>query len=199
METPDTSIPLLLERVRSGDASAIGELYELYHDELLFAVRAHLGPFLRSKLESEDILQSVAVEAFRALPAVRADDHSSLKSYLHTMVVNKIRGRADYYGAASRAGDVALASLAPDAAEDALANGPSYRDPERFVRLEEALGRLPDADRRLVVLRKVDGLSSKETARQLGMSDAAVRKAYSRALARLAELVAPDGEGRGGV
>jgi RNA polymerase sigma factor (sigma-70 family) len=67
---------------------------------------------------------------------------------------------------------------------------PGYHDRERYEQLERALARLPDEMRRVVVLRKVDGLSSKEAAAQLGRSDAATRQLYARAIARLAEWFA---------
>jgi DNA-directed RNA polymerase specialized sigma24 family protein len=92
--------------VREGDSGAFGEIYRRYHDELLFAVRAHLGPKLRTALESEDILQSVVIDAFRALPRFEPRGPGSLKHYLHAMIVNKIRSRAEYHGAARRSGTV---------------------------------------------------------------------------------------------
>lgn len=179
----------LLARVRDGDAGAFGELYHRYHDELLFAVRLHLGPRLRSKLESEDILQSVAIEAMRALPRLNEDRSGGLRHYLHTMVVNKIRGRADHFDAQKRAGDV---PLTPSAAANLAGEEPCYHQSDRFERLERAMNALPDDFRQILTLRKVDGLTSKEAARVLDRSDAAVRKLYSRALARLAMLAGGD-------
>lgn len=190
----DTKTLDLLGRVKEGDSAAFGELYERYHDELLFAVRAHLGPALRSKLESEDILQSVAVDAFRALPRIRANTRAGLKHYLHAMVVNKIRGRADHFGAEKRAGDVALSGSRADAIADPRQGEPAYHDSERFERLERALEALPDDLRRVVVLRKVDGLSSKEVADLIGKSDDSVRKTYSRAMARVAAHLSANGD-----
>lgn len=181
----------LFSRVRDGDSAAFGDLYRRYHDELLFAVRAHLGPALRARLESEDILQSVAVDAFRALSRIDVDSPDGLRRYLHVMVVNKIRGRADHFGAIKRAGDV---PLTPSRAEGLHGEGePRYHDAPRFERLERALGALPDDMREVIVLRKIDGLPSQQVATELGRSDAAVRKLYSRAMARLTLLLA-DGD-----
>ena len=58
----------LLGRIHDGNDEAWNELYHLYHDELLFTIRMNLATGLRSALESEDVLQSVALEAFKALP-----------------------------------------------------------------------------------------------------------------------------------
>ena len=60
----------LVQRIRQGDREAWNELYERYHDQLLLAVRMRLGPGLRRYLSSEDIFQSVALEAFHSLAAL---------------------------------------------------------------------------------------------------------------------------------
>jgi len=178
----------LLGRIRSGDEAGWHELYRRYHDELLFAVRAHLGRGLRSALESEDVLQSVALEALRAVPNFEHRGPGSLRHYLHKMIVNKIRDRADYFGAQKRAGTVPLTPQ-QEAGLTHAASEPQYFDGDRFERLERALRALPDDMQRIVVLRRVDGLSSKEAADALGKSDVAARKLYSRAIARLTELL----------
>jgi RNA polymerase sigma-70 factor (ECF subfamily) len=171
--------------VREGDSGAFGEIYRRYHDELLFAVRAHLGPKLRTALESEDILQSVVIDAFRALPRFEPRGPGSLKHYLHAMIVNKIRSRAEYHGAARRSGTVPLTPEAEPMIPEP-SSAPEYSAGERFLDLERALRALPAEMERVLILRKVDGLPSKEVAQVLGKSDASVRQIYSRALARLA-------------
>lgn len=178
----------LLARIKDGDAAAFEELYGRYHDELLFAVRAHLGRRLRAALESEDVLQSVAIDAFQALPRFEPRADGSLKHYLHKMIVNKIRARAGYFNAAKRAGTQPLSETQAGALPG-REGGPEYRSGERFVRLERALELLPDETREVVVLRKVDGLPSREVAELLGKSDVAVRKLYSRGIARLTLLM----------
>ncbi len=183
----------LVLRLRAGDTSAFEELYRRYHDELLLVVRARLSRRLRAALESEDILQSVALEAFRELARFEPRGAGSLKRFLHTLIVNKIRDRADTFGAAKRAGTIAL----DDAVGQSLAarvEPLSYHDPA-YAALERALAALPPAMREIIVLRRIDGLSSQEAAARLRKSDAAARKLYSRALARLATLLGV----RGGV
>lgn len=183
---PDERASLdLVARLRGGDGSAWDELYRRYHDQLLLVVRMRLGARLRAFIESEDIFQSAAREALSALARFEDRGPGSLQRYLQALVLNKIRDRADTFGAAKRQGaqplDTALIeSLAAPAGE------PRYFDAACYERLERALRELPDDQREIVLLRKVDGLSSQEVAARTGQSDAAVRKATSRALARLA-------------
>lgn len=175
----------LVRRVQAGEQQAWTELYQGYRDELLFYVRARLGRRLRSAVESEDVLQSVALAAFRAMPRFEPRGKGSLRRFLHVLVLNSIRDRADALGAAKR--DGAVQPLDAQLAER-LATAPpgqlSYRDPV-YERLERALAELPDEMREVVLLRRVEERSSREVAERLGKSDEAVRKLYSRALARL--------------
>lgn len=188
---PPESVSLdLVRRIQGGDRAAWNELYARYHDQLLLVVRMRLGSKLRGFLESEDIFQSVALDAFRALERFEYRGQGSLERYLRTLVVNKIRDRADTIAAEKRAGAVPLD-------EEQLARaapGPSYHDSRRFERLERALRTLPAEQRELILLRKLEGLSSQEVAARLGTSDEAARKAFSRAMARLATLLAAAGE-----
>ncbi len=174
----------LIGGIARGDESAWRRLYDLYHDELLFFIRRSLGKRLRAQLESEDVFQSVALAAFRDLPRFAYRGKGSLRAYLHRMVLNKIRDRAAYFGAEKRRGAVPLTdSVAARAATEPAE--PAYRRPEIWDALERALDALPEEQREIVVLRRLEGLSSREIAAKLGKSDAAVRKAYSRALAKL--------------
>jgi RNA polymerase sigma-70 factor (ECF subfamily) len=181
----------LVRRIQDGHEDAWEELYRAYRDELLFYVRARLGSRLRSVLESEDVLQSVALEAFRALPRFEHRGEGSLRRFLRALVLNKLRDRADTFNAAKRSGGVALDGEAAErlAAPDVE---PVYADPV-YDRLERALAELPDEMREVVLLRRVEERPSAEVAERMNKSDEAVRKLYSRALARLA-LRLGDGE-----
>jgi len=184
---PDEGVTLdLVRRAQGGEDEAGNLLFEHYHDHLLLAVRLRLGPRMRSALESVDVFQSVALEVYRDLDGFTPQGEGSFGAYLNAVVLNKIRSRARYLDAAKRQGTERL----PEQDLDRLpARGSevSYHDPTgRFERLEREIGLLPDEQREVLLMRRFDGLASKEVARLLGKSDAAVRKLYSRAVASLA-------------
>jgi len=88
-----------------------------------------------------------------------------------------------------------------DAHEEQLANapGPASDDPlnelERGSAMEavqEALTQLPTRQREAFILRNFEGLDVKETATAMGCSDGSVKTHYSRALARLREILGDD-------
>lgn len=180
----------LLERIRDGDTDAWNDLYRRYHDELLFAVRCRLGQKLRRHLESEDILQSMMLEALDDLQKFEPRGENSLKHFLNVLITNKIRDRADTFSAQKRSGAVPLTDTLL-ATVPGMSGVPQYLEGERYERLERGLDQLPEEMREVILLRKVEGLASKEVAELLGKSDTSVRKLYSRAMARLSTMVNP--------
>jgi len=69
----------------------------------------------------------------------------------------------------------------------------TFNDPDLLA----ALSRLPEDQRRMLDLRYVVGLSTKETARAIGKSEVATRVAISRALSKLKDLLVDDLQGGG--
>lgn len=179
----------LVRRIQDGDNRAWEELYLRYRDQLLLSIRCRLGPGLRSHLESEDILQSVFREALSDLHRFEPRQPRALNHYLHTCVLNKIRNKADYFGAAKRQGETALTDALSQQIPDPLEGTPQYHDSARYAALESALARLSDEMREVVLLRRVEGLSNQETADLLEKTPAATSKLYNRAVARLAMLM----------
>jgi RNA polymerase sigma-70 factor (ECF subfamily) len=178
----------LVAAIQAGETSAWEELYRRYHDQLLLLVRLRLGSKLRAVLQSEDVFQSVALDALSALQRFEYRGEGSLLRFLRTLVLNKIRDRADTFGAQKRSGGVPLRTAVIDglAAPDGDLR---YHDAVAYERLERALTRLPDEQRDVLLQRKVDGLTSQEIAQASGRTDDAVRKLCSRAMARLATLM----------
>ncbi|MFY9344309.1 MAG: sigma-70 family RNA polymerase sigma factor [Planctomycetota bacterium] len=177
----------LLRRLRAGDSSAFDRLYRRHRDELLLAVRAGMGPKLRAAMQSEDVLQSVAMEAFAALQRRPEPPAAGFTGMLRGLVRHRLIDRARAL-ARGRGGEV---ELSESVAEDASASATAmlrYTDP-RFEQLEKALLALPEDMREVVQLRRFEGLSSQEVAARTGRSDDAARKLFSRAMAKLTLLV----------
>ncbi len=176
----------LVARAKDGDDSALEDLFRRHHDHLLLAVRLRLGARLRSVLESGDIFQAVALKALRGLDNFAPREPGSFRHYLNTMVTNEIRDRARYFGADKRQGGQQVSQSQLN--ELSASHSPQvYFDASgRFEGLEREIRRLPEEMRQVLILRTVDGLPSREVAKKIGKSDAAVRKIYSRAVAQLA-------------
>ncbi|MEM7202679.1 MAG: sigma-70 family RNA polymerase sigma factor [Planctomycetota bacterium] len=180
----------LLGRIGDGDEGAWRELYDLYHDELLFSIRLQLGARLRAVLESEDVFQSVALEAFRELPKLDYRGKGCVSAFLRQLVRNKIRTRAAFFAARKRSAPTVPLT---EGSEPVSAEPPRYRDRERFESLEACMRSLPAGMRDAVLLRRFQGLSNAEAAASTGRSEDAMRKLYSRAITRLGQLMTERG------
>ena len=186
-EPPDEPGSLdLLRQLRSGVKNAFDQLYRRHRDELLLAVRAGMGPRLRAAMQSEDVLQSCAMEAFAVLQRSPQPPAGGFAGLLRRLVRHRLVDRARALHRQKRAGAVVMSDTVVDNLGTPVP--PSYSDP-RYERLERALQTLPPDMREIIRLRRFDGLSSQEVSARTGHSDDAVRKLFSRAMARLTLLL----------
>lgn len=177
----------LLVRVRQGSREALDSLYGRIAAKLLAIVRLRMGPGLRARLESRDILQSALLRSFERLEQFDGRDSQSLMSWLARIAENEIRDRADYFGRQRR--DAAL----DVSIEDALGGIPGAARSvlsrmlidERLTRLVRALEELPAHHREIIVLRRLEELSFPEIGTRLGKSEDACRMLFARAMAAL--------------
>ena len=139
--------------------------------------------------DAADATQEVYVRVVRSVLGFRGE--AAFGTWLHRVTVNvcmtALRRRGDVRARGQSAGTV-------DAVFDEIAS--SEASPEDRVttadlarRTAKALAELPEDAREVVVLRDVQGLSTKETAELLGVSEGAVKVRLHRAHARLRELV----------
>jgi RNA polymerase sigma-70 factor (ECF subfamily) len=193
----------LTARVRQRDVAALAEYVDTHRKPLLVFIERQLGPGLRRKIEVEDILQEVSVEAVRALPETDLGERK-IFSWLCQLAERRIiDAHRRFFGAQKRdAGrEVPLGSPGGDSEHAAIIDllVASMTTPTQAlsrnmkeVRLLEALATLPADQREALRLRYVENLPSKDIAARLGKSDGSVRVMLTRALARLNQMLGPD-------
>jgi RNA polymerase sigma-70 factor (ECF subfamily) len=173
----------LVARAKRGDPTAYEEL-----------VRMHQGIAFRVALvaagdrgDAEDAVQDAFVKAYRALGRFR--DDAPFRPWLLRIVGNEARNRRRSSG--SRAGLVlrVAAAASGDAAPSPEAAVLSH---ERRDELLDALRRLDERDREVLVHRFVLELGEEEAAAALGVRRGTVKSRTSRALERLRDTL---GEG----
>lgn len=191
---PSPSMPLadtraLYEQARRGTEDDVNAFYERCARKLLPLIRLRLGRSLRREMESRDILQAVLCKSIGRLDNVR--DPAAVMAWLARIAENEIRDQADFYRRQRR--DAAMRAPIEDAADvpapvrHALSQAIISRETER---LEAALEELTEAQREVIVLRKLEELSFAEIAQRLGKSEDACRMAFSRAMAALTTKLA---------
>lgn len=180
----------LVRRIQEGDGGAWNSLYDRYRDRLLLYIRCRLSPALRSRIQSEDILQSVFKDAVDDLQRFRPEGDQSLSRFLHTCVLNKIRKKVTYFSAQKRTGDVPLTETLLDQLPEAPNSvDAEYRDGPVFEKLERGIAALPEGMREILFLRLFEDFSNRDAASAMGKTPEAASKLFNRALTRLALYV----------
>jgi RNA polymerase sigma-70 factor (ECF subfamily) len=179
-----SGLDALVAAARSGDGGAWEALYRRAYPRL-FA-------YARRRLASDDAAREAVSEtmarAVRGLGRYRAEG-AGFDAWLSGIVRHVV---LDAQRARSRRAARTFGADVPDVAS--LDDGPEEQLLGSFeaASVRAAFGRLTDADRELLELRVVLGLSSDEVASVLGKRAGAVRMAQVRALDRLRALLTDD-------
>jgi RNA polymerase sigma-70 factor, ECF subfamily len=186
----------LLLQARAGDAGRLGELLECYRRYLGILARVQLGQRLQGKLDAEDLVQDVFLEAHRHFPQFAGTTEGQflawLRQILAATLANLIRRYLGTQGRDIRlerelANELAHSSRVLDGALVAQVSSPSQAASKREqgVLLADALTELPEDYREVVLLRNLHGLSFPEVAERMGRTVDSVEKLWLRALIRL--------------
>lgn len=142
--------------------------------------------------EAEGVLQTTFINACAALD--RFDGMSSLGTWIYRIATNEglmlLRRRRPTLALDAVAEHVQPEDLPPQRATWAVDPLRAALASELRARLEQAILALPTNLRAVVLLRDVEGLSTEETAAQLGLTPGAVKVRLHRARQRLREHLA---------
>jgi len=166
----------LLDRAKSGDAAAFEDIV-VRHERQLFRTALRL---LGHREDAQDAVQEVFLRLHKYLD--RFDETRELEPWLYRITVNVCRtiGKKRRRAAAielEKAPAEAVAS--PSRGEAAV-----KLDEQRQI-VVEGLKRLSEKERAALVLRDIEGLSTREVARILGSSETTVRSQISRARVKM--------------
>jgi RNA polymerase sigma-70 factor (ECF subfamily) len=175
---------LLVERAIGRDAEAFGELYDMH----VVRVYRHIYYLVNSVSEAEDLTAQTFLQAWEAVD--RYEDRgvpfaSWLLRIAHNLAISHLRSRRE-----------------GNQLHDGLMDQDSFRNPEKVTerqadeeRVRQAILRLGNEQRQVIILRFVEDLEYREVAEIVGKSVAAVRVVQHRALCALRKLMKADGVG----
>ena len=171
----------LVEAASRGEESAIEALYRTHFDTIYRYVFLRLG----SPGAAEDVTSQVFLGMLRGLGRYH-DEGRPFVAWLYGMARKQV---AFYQRSQSRApGAVDL-----DAAEELVAQsaGPHASAEERELRvaITQALGKVPEGQREVIMMRYILSLSIAETAAIIGRTEGAVKQLQLRGLATLKTLL----------
>ncbi len=173
----------IVARVRAGDSAAREELVRRYLPVLRRWAHGRLPPSARSLNETDDLVQLTLIKALNHLDTLRLDHPGSFLFYLKQGLLNRVRDEIrSHKRRRTENGD--------EAAWEALPADAEAHDYEQLETYERALALLPRRQQQLIVMRLEFGLSYAEIARECDCSADAARMMITRAIARLARVVA---------
>lgn len=183
----------LLERAKQGDYDAFMQLIEP-HEKRLYNLALRITG---SREDAEDVLQDTLLSALEHLRDFRGD--AAFGTWLYRIAMhNAFRILRRRRGGES----VSLEELIAEKADEDEETIPhpefiaEWRDPAEVAEqnelrriLEEAIQQLPESYRAVFTLRDIEGLSTKEVAEILGISEGNVKVRLLRARLKLREIL----------
>ncbi|MCC6678022.1 MAG: sigma-70 family RNA polymerase sigma factor [Phycisphaerales bacterium] len=190
MTTGPVDESALLARLRAGEDAAFEVFVREYSPRCLAVARR----FFPSDDDAQDALQDAFLSAFKALG--KFEGGSKLSTWLHRILVNaclmKLRSR-------KARPERSIEEFQPAFKEDGHHRDrvEEWRGNERLESDEArrmvraAIEQLPESFRTVLVLRDIEGLDTEAAARELGLSESAVKTRLHRARLALRTLLDP--------
>jgi RNA polymerase sigma-70 factor, ECF subfamily len=179
--------PLSLQALQAGDKAEFARLVDLYSNQIYRLAIKILG----DPHDAEDVLQETFIKAYRSLPSF--EGRSSISTWLYRIAANEalmvVRRRKPEINMLSSDGDSDEDEVSPPAQivdwcclpENELLSS------EAKIFLDQAVEKLSTNLRMVFILRDIQGLSIRETADVLKISEMAVKTRLLRARLQLRE------------
>lgn len=187
MSSSQNSHPLDLDALRNGDRAEFAQLVSRYSGQIY---RLALK-MLKDQQDAEDILQETFIKAYKALPEF--EGRSKLSTWLYRIATNE----ALMFLRRKKLDTISVEQPAENDEEQAplqivdwccLPEG-EFMSNEALAHLQDSIDELPESLRVVFLLRDIEGLSTREVANVLDLSETAVKTRLSRARLRLREIL----------
>ena len=180
---PDTILPTeetdWIAAAQAGDRQAFGRLVEFYWDRL-YRWLFHLT---RNRHQAEDLVQETFLKALAALHSFRPG--SNFRAWLFRIGHNNFVNL-------KRAGRKAGGPVPEEAAARDIAPEVTASDREALRRVQDAVAELPTDFRTALVLRADEGLSFRDVANILNITEETARWRVFKARQKLLKVLGPD-------
>jgi RNA polymerase sigma-70 factor (ECF subfamily) len=200
----------LVARARGGQAEALDELLGRYRHFISLLVRARFrGGRMAARVDSSDIVQDVLLRVAGHIETFEGVDQRAWEGWLRRIAEREVLRQVDQHlgaarrdagrerpaaagGAGGRGGE--SPSLVLAGWLEASITSPSLAAvrKERAVLLADALARLPEDYRELLVQRHIEERPFDEIAQRMERSSGALRTMWVRALRKLKEAIAEE-------
>jgi RNA polymerase sigma-70 factor, ECF subfamily len=197
-----THLTTLIQQARSGDGEALGKVLNQYRSYLRVLASNQLHHRLREKADPSDIVQETCLEAHQHIGSFRGATSSEFAAWLRAILAHRLaRHTRSFLGTQAR--DIRLEEILTHELEQAsgfFAAALGNRQPspseammatETVLELADAIEKLPEDYRTVILLRNMQGMAFGEVAQSMNRTVDSVEKLWVRALAKLREAM-PD-------
>jgi len=210
LDMPQHGIPIEVnERLRSGDASALGDLFTLCQERLRQMVHFRLDRRLIRRIDVDDVLQDAYIDAeSRLAHFAKTDADASPYVWLRMITLQTlIDAHRRHLGAQARdvsreqsvhmRGDQSTRhSMAQLLVGQLTSPSQAVQRAEAIEQIQSALEQMNLIDQEILALRNFEELTNTEVSEVLGIESGAASLRYIRALKRLQKVMSqyPDSE-----
>jgi len=190
---PVTSTFDLINKIKNGDQEAFSQLFEQYRPRLAVLIHYRLQPEQRRTIGVDDVLQETLLRGFRDFDRFTYQGPGSFLHWLSRIADHTVVDLVRFQGRQKRQAGERIpfrSESNPDGVEPVDTKTPSriVSEDERVQALLKLFDALPEDYRQVILLAKIEGLSTQEIAERLGKSRQAVALLLHRAIKRLREL-----------
>ena len=163
----------LVLRSQLGDAQAFGELYEMYSKDMYRFAWYYTG----NKYLAEEAVSEAALSAFENILSLKKP--SSFKTWLFKILYNECKKMQK-----SKIISASFTDYSEETTKEYITD-----DADEVIALRNALSKLSDEEREILILHYSCGYSSKEISSITGIRAATLRSKISRATEKLRKLL----------
>jgi RNA polymerase sigma factor (sigma-70 family) len=178
----------LLQHISNGDNAAFRQLYELFKDRVFNTCLS----YLQQHEEAEEATQDVFIEVHHS--AAKFKGNSSVATWVYRIAVNKCLDRIRYRGRQKRF--AFISGLFSNTSGELIYDPPTFDHPgivaenkEKARILFGAIRQLPENQQTAFILKQAEGLSQREVASIMNISEKAVESLLQRAKMALRKIL----------
>ena len=201
----DAQTETLLSAIREGDDEAVNRLLERHRAPIRRLVELRLDRKVQQRVDVSDVVQDVMIEASGRLEKYLDDPVMAFHLWLRQIAWDRIidtyrRHRVsakrnmdrEQPMSAPASPDHSTMEFAVQLCDPGLTPAAAATQREIALKVEEAIERLGEQDREIILMRHYEHLSNQEIAEALGLNPPAASMRYLRSVRRLRELLEAD-------
>lgn len=166
-----------VDAARRGDKESFGQVYEMVASDLYKVALYTLG----NAHDAEDVVSETFIEAYRGITKLR--EPSSFRAWIMKILSTRCKHKiADYIKGKN---NFDIESFAITLSDDQDVSS----DVSEQITVMQAMGRLTEQERMIVVLSVVDGYTTREIAQIMGSPQGTISSKLHRSLAKLRKMV----------